>query len=213
MTSCPSCRRPLPLGARHCSNCGYQIPVTVDELVDRYWILEAGSLPGVAPGAELRVVLRDQSLELFGLHGRVASMSLADTKFEREPGGSIVARNSPDGYDLTLSEPAEDAAVRRANSNPVVQMLSGASNGWTAPAVLRQYKNDEGGHAAFAKEVSIFGQHNYTPMTQSADGGHIHVGRLLLTGGLARIHRTSSSDGSMTAAGRRSTQIQITTRF
>jgi hypothetical protein len=127
-------------------------------------------------------------------------MSLADTKFEREPGGSIVVRNSPDGYNLTLSEPAADAAVRRANSDPLVHLLSRASSDWTAPAVLRQYKNDEVGHAAFAKEVSIFGQHNYTPMTQSADGGHIHVGRLLLTGGWSVFAGKSGirSDGTIT---------------
>lgn len=68
------------------------------------------------------------------------------------------------------------------------------------PGVVRQYSNNPDGHASFAREVEVFGLHGYSPTTQSTDGGHVHVGRLLMTGGLSVFAGKSGirSDGTIT---------------
>ncbi len=63
--------------------------------------------------------------------------------------------------------------------------LADASHGWTLPAVMRQYESNPKGEALFAEESAIFADHRYYPAMQSAEGSHLHAGRLLLTGGLS----------------------------
>jgi hypothetical protein len=91
----------------------------------------------------------------------------------------------------------------------VDRILAEKSNDWTAPAVLRQYSNDADGQDAFAEEVEAFGFHGYTPDTQAVDGGHVHVGRLLLTGGLSVLAGKGGirSDGTITVTYKRAVEI------
>jgi hypothetical protein len=77
-------------------------------------------------------------------------------------------------------EEARNAKVARKENE-----LSAASRGWTLPAVLRTYESGDKGEQAFAEEVPIFATHGYEPGMQSAEGSHLHAGRLLLTGGLS----------------------------
>ena len=46
----------------------------------------------------------------------------------------------------------------------------------------------------------LLGIHGYSPIMQTSDGGHVHVGRLLLTGGLSVFagKRGIRSDGTIT---------------
>lgn len=56
---------------------------------------------------------------------------------------------------------------------------------WTMPLVLRTYDTNAKGDAAFQNEGAVFMAHGYDAANMSEDGGHIHAGRLLLTGGLS----------------------------
>jgi hypothetical protein len=49
-------------------------------------------------------------------------------------------------------------------------------------------------------EAEELGRHGYVPVTQSEDGGHIHAGRLILTGGLSIFAGKAGirSDGRLT---------------
>ena len=108
---------------------------------------------------------------------------------------TLVAHGTTDGqlqlrpHSIWITEP-----------DPSEVSLSEMSSKWTAPAVVRSYKNDARGQGAFAHEVEVFGLHGYTPVAQSADDGHVHVGRLLLTGGLSIFAGKSGirSDGTIT---------------
>jgi hypothetical protein len=63
--------------------------------------------------------------------------------------------------------------------------LRSATKGWTLPIVVRTYESNRKGEAAFADEAAILARHRYQPSMQSAEGSHLHAGRLLLTGGLS----------------------------
>ena len=67
----------------------------------------------------------------------------------------------------------------------MTEELAKASKSWTLPAVVRNYESGNRGDEAFTEEASIWAEHGYQPALQSADGGHIHAGRILLTGGLS----------------------------
>ena len=56
--------------------------------------------------------------------------------------------------------------------------------------------------------------HGYTPLTQSADGGHVHVGRLLLTGGLSVLagKRGIRSDGTIAMTFRKTVAPNVPAR-
>lgn len=62
--------------------------------------------------------------------------------------------------------------------------LGMATNNWTSALVVRTY---EGKNAAkdFEEEGNLFSLRGYSIEGQTSDGGHIHAGRLLLTGGLS----------------------------
>ena len=65
------------------------------------------------------------------------------------------------------------------------QRLAAATAGWTLPTVVRTYQRDKDGQTILNAEVAVLAAHGYQPSMQSEDGGHIHAGRLLLTGGLS----------------------------
>ena len=56
---------------------------------------------------------------------------------------------------------------------------------WTQPLVMRTYDSNAKGEAHFAAEAALFTEHSYDASMMSEEGGHVHVGRLLLTGGLS----------------------------
>lgn len=63
--------------------------------------------------------------------------------------------------------------------------LDRATGRWSLPVVIRTYKRDRKGEEQMHEEVRLLAIKHYEPATQSGDGGHIHAGRLLMTGGLS----------------------------
>jgi hypothetical protein len=63
--------------------------------------------------------------------------------------------------------------------------LDRATSRWTLPVVIRTYKRDRDGEARMHEEVRLLSIKHYEPTTQSQDGGHVHAGRLIMTGGLS----------------------------
>ena len=62
--------------------------------------------------------------------------------------------------------------------------LRRATNRWTSPLVVRTYETDERGQRAFQDEAHVLLLHGgYAAEEQTVDGGHIHAGRLIVTGG------------------------------
>lgn len=83
--------------------------------------------------------------------------------------------------------------------------LRDATQRWTAPFVVRTYESNPRGESIFAHEAAILARHEYEPTMQSAEGSHIHAGRLLLTGGLSVFAggRGIRSKGKLTVTYRR----------
>jgi hypothetical protein len=80
--------------------------------------------------------------------------------------------------------------IERALQGPrptLAQVLARVSNGWSAPLVVRQYSTDQAGQNQLMAEAKLFDDNGYEAMASSADGGHVHAGRLILTGGLAAL--------------------------
>ena len=60
--------------------------------------------------------------------------------------------------------------------------LKQATGSWSTPVLVRTYEGKKA-QATYQAEANLLGQHGYVPQTQTQDGGHVHVGRLLATGG------------------------------
>ncbi len=72
---------------------------------------------------------------------------------------------------------------------------------WSSPLVTRTYGSGEKGLRAFEAEARVLLLHGgYASEDQIADGGHIHAGRLILTGGFSVLagRRGIRSKGSLT---------------
>ena len=86
--------------------------------------------------------------------------------------------------------------------------LRRATHGWSSPLVVRTYDADDRGRRAFEVEARILlVGGGYAPEQQTEDGGHIHVGRLVLTGGFSVLagRRGIRSRGKFTATFRKLT--------
>lgn len=70
--------------------------------------------------------------------------------------------------------------------------LSAATRRWTARAVTRTYERDKKGQDRLQRELAALASAGYEPVGQSETDGHVHVGRLLLTGGWSVL---AGSDG------------------
>lgn len=68
--------------------------------------------------------------------------------------------------------------------------LGRATAGWTLPVVVRDYKNDAIGRDLLQREGVALGLHGYVPASQSADAGHLNLGRTLLGGAVFGGNRT-----------------------
>ena len=86
--------------------------------------------------------------------------------------------------------------------------LRRATHGWSSPLVVRTYDADDRGRRAFEVEARILlvGE-GYAPEQQTENGGHIHVGRLVLSGGFSVLagRRWIRSRGKFTATFRKLT--------
>ena len=65
-----------------------------------------------------------------------------------------------------------------------IDQLAQATGHWSARVVVRNYVGPQG-QKQYEWEAHLLGMHGYVPQSQSQDGGHVHVGRILLTGGLS----------------------------
>ena len=89
--------------------------------------------------------------------------------------------------------------------------LAGDTNVWTLPVLSLRYKNDQHGRSSFDRDTEVLGLHGYVPVTQSEDGGHIHAGRLLFTGGLSIFAGKAGirSDGMISVTFQRSAAAAV----
>lgn len=96
---------------------------------------------------------------------------------------------------LTMSEEEKERArseaalyeeqAQRNVHDRIERDLANATGGWARPAVIRTFDSNDAGETMFAWEASVFQEHGYQPAMQSAEGSHLHAGRLILTGGLS----------------------------
>lgn len=99
------------------------------------------------------------------------------------------------GVEQGIADAARSQRVHREEHE-----LQAATRGWTAPIIVRTYESSSQGEAEFAKDAAILTRHHYQPTMQSAEGSHLHAGRLLLTGGLSVLagRRGIRSKGKLT---------------
>src|SRR5688572_25336207 len=66
--------------------------------------------------------------------------------------------------------------------------------------VVRRYALTAAGLQEFRRDAASLGRSGFVPQSQAADGGHIHLGRLLLTGGWSVLAGKSGirSEGTLT---------------
>lgn len=83
--------------------------------------------------------------------------------------------------------------------------LEDETESWTVSVLVRGYASNDEGLEDYEDEALLLADHGYLPTTQSVDGGHVHVGRLLLTAGLSVLagKRGIRSDGTLTVTFRK----------
>lgn len=83
--------------------------------------------------------------------------------------------------------------------------LRSATRDWQLQSLVRTYERSTKGEALLRAETDVLSLHGYEPFTQSEDGGHVHVGRLLMTGGWSVLagRRGIRSSGALTVTYRR----------
>jgi hypothetical protein len=87
-------------------------------------------------------------------------------------------------------------------ADPTGERLAKLTGNWTLPALVRTYPGTDEGLGLFAAETRVLGGHGYKVASQSQEGGHLHAGRVIATGGLSIVAGKSGirSTGSLTAA-------------
>jgi hypothetical protein len=78
--------------------------------------------------------------------------------------------------------------------------LWSVTRGWTVPSISRTYERNSKGQARLDRELRDLTSAGYSLAGQSETGGHVHVGRLLLSGGLSVLAGKDGirSDGNLT---------------
>ena len=107
-------------------------------------------------------------------------------------------------------DPAGGQEMKRtAAQTQLERSLATATNMWLLPVVIRRYRNGADGDRLFEKEAAILVGHGYEPALQTEDGGHVHAGRLILTGGLSIFAGSSGirSKGSLAVTFRKAAPI------
>ncbi len=85
--------------------------------------------------------------------------------------------------DAVRQEQADKLAA--TSDKQAIKDLEKATRNWTLPLVMRSYDSNAKGERQFASESVLFTEHGYDASNLSEQGGHLHAGRLLLTGGLS----------------------------
>jgi hypothetical protein len=80
-----------------------------------------------------------------------------------------------------------EAEIAAKKAAAAAVKLGELTRSWTQPLVMRTYETNVKGEALFADEAAAFVEHGYEASMMSEEGGHIHAGRLLLTGGLSIV--------------------------
>jgi hypothetical protein len=103
------------------------------------------------------------------------------------------------------SQESARARGEQPDEPPGSEALRDATANWQLPSLVRTYDRTSGGEGRLRAEMDVLGLHDYRPFTQSEDGGHVHVGRLLVTGGFSVLagRRGIRSKGSLTVTYRR----------
>jgi Short C-terminal domain len=88
--------------------------------------------------------------------------------------------------------------------------LRALTQGWTTPAILRTYEPTD--REDFEDDATVLGAHGYEATAPAFEGGHVHVGRLLLTGGFSAFagRRGIRSEGQLTVTFRKATAAEPT---
>jgi hypothetical protein len=83
--------------------------------------------------------------------------------------------------------------------------LKAATNEWALPLVVRAYDSTDAGRALLQAEAVVLDNHGYGFAGQSAEGSHLHAGRLIATGGLSVLagKEGTRSDGKLTVTFRK----------
>jgi|BarGraNGADG00212_1021973.scaffolds.fasta_scaffold04317_7 hypothetical protein len=80
-----------------------------------------------------------------------------------------------------------EAEIAAKKAAAAAVKLGEFTRSWTQPLVMRTYETNVKGEALFVDEAAAFVEHGYEASMMSEEGGHIHAGRLLLTGGLSIV--------------------------
>lgn len=91
-------------------------------------------------------------------------------------------------WDPGLAKRQRTEAERGARARQMAHAeedLRVATKHWTLPVLMRRYVSGDLGDRHFEHEAAILAAHRYVPALQSEQGGHLHAGRILLTGGLS----------------------------
>lgn len=93
------------------------------------------------------------------------------------------------------------APAAGSDRSPEGKALARATGNWAVPVIVRAYKNDRGGLAQANREAAILARHRYGASGQSADGGHVNLGRTvtgaILTSGVSLLFGGSRTKGSI----------------
>lgn len=93
------------------------------------------------------------------------------------------AQRAAEWSERTQREAVEKAAAKRRQQ--ATKDLVKATRNWSATNCVRRYEGNQKGDQLFQDESDVLSEHGYLAKLQTDDGGHVHVGRLLLTGGLS----------------------------
>jgi Short C-terminal domain len=101
---------------------------------------------------------------------------------------------------VAAGQQAAIANGEEVDAGPLGDQLAHLTQVWALPIVTRTYEGSDAGRRSLETETQVLGLHGYTPASQSEDGGHIHAGRLLMTGGLSVLAggRGTRAKGSIT---------------
>lgn len=159
---------------RICVNCGAEVPPHFTELCNQCWQPWDVRREGVE--AEL------ERATASGTEARICANC-----------GAVVR---PDFVDVC----GECWKPWRIPDQEVVTDLERATQRWTLPLVPRTYQDKDADRRRFTVESKVMIGHGYEPWMQNQNGGHIHVGRLLVTGGWSMLagQRGIRSKGTLT---------------
>jgi|GEM_PF-7041108 hypothetical protein len=89
--------------------------------------------------------------------------------------------------------------------------LLDATDEWTSATLVRTFPANDEGDEAFEDELVVLTAHGYEAAMQTSEDSHIHVGRLLLTGGLSVFagRQGIRSEGRTTVTFRRRAVVDV----